>query len=190
MIVVVVIAGFLLGGHFGNERFGGEQQGRDAGCILQRGADDLGRIDDSSGNQITVGIFVGVVSIWFSDPSRLATFLGLFSAGLAFALQRVVTALAAYVVLLRGKTFNVGERMGAYLIYQASGGHRVALLVFDPGDEALDASRRRMVMGREILFEGGPGISTALYRERGLGYAVTSDLDEDALAQLVQTSFH
>ncbi len=54
---------------------------------------------------------IGVLSIWFNDPGRLATFLGLFSAGLAFALQRVVTSLAAYFVLLRGKTFNVGERI-------------------------------------------------------------------------------
>ncbi len=54
---------------------------------------------------------IGVVSIWFDDPTRLATFLGLISAGLAFALQRVVTAVAAYFVLLRGKTFNVGERI-------------------------------------------------------------------------------
>src|SRR5438270_6211174 len=37
--------------------------------------------------------------------------MGLFSAGLAFALQKVVTSVAAYFVLLRGKTFNVGERI-------------------------------------------------------------------------------
>ena len=54
---------------------------------------------------------IGVLSIWFNDPSRLATFLGLFTAGLAFALQRVVTALAGYFVLLGGKTFNVGDRI-------------------------------------------------------------------------------
>jgi small-conductance mechanosensitive channel len=54
---------------------------------------------------------IGILSIGFNDPGRLATFLGLFSAGLAFALQRVVTSLAAYFVLLRGKTFNVGERI-------------------------------------------------------------------------------
>jgi small-conductance mechanosensitive channel len=52
-----------------------------------------------------------VLSIWFDDPGRLTTFLGLFTAGLAFAMQRVVTAVAAYFVLLRGKTFNVGERI-------------------------------------------------------------------------------
>lgn len=56
-------------------------------------------------------IFIGIASIWFSDPSRLATVLGLVTAGLAFALQRVITALAAYLVILRGKTFNIGDRI-------------------------------------------------------------------------------
>jgi small-conductance mechanosensitive channel len=54
---------------------------------------------------------IGLVSIWFDDPTRLATGLGLVTAGLAFALQRVVTAIAGYVVILRGKTFSVGDRI-------------------------------------------------------------------------------
>ena len=37
--------------------------------------------------------------------------LGLVTAGLAFALQRVITALAGYFVILRGNTFNVGDRI-------------------------------------------------------------------------------
>lgn len=56
-------------------------------------------------------LLVGVVSIWFDDPTRLATGLGLVTAGLAFALQKVVTALAGYFVILRGRTFNVGDRI-------------------------------------------------------------------------------
>lgn len=54
---------------------------------------------------------LGICSIWFDDPTRLTTALGLVTAGLAFALQRVVTALAGYLVILRGKTFNVGDRI-------------------------------------------------------------------------------
>ncbi len=54
---------------------------------------------------------VGVISIWFDDPTRLTTAMGLATAGLAFALQRVVTALAGYLLILRGKTFNVGDRI-------------------------------------------------------------------------------
>lgn len=56
-------------------------------------------------------LVVGLVSIWFDDPTRLATALGLVTAGLAFALQRVVTAVAGYIVILRGKTFSVGDRI-------------------------------------------------------------------------------
>lgn len=54
---------------------------------------------------------LALLSIWFDDPQRLTTGLGLFSAGLAFALQRVVTALAGYVVIVRGNTFTVGDRI-------------------------------------------------------------------------------
>ncbi|HZK79612.1 MAG TPA: mechanosensitive ion channel domain-containing protein [Humisphaera sp.] len=56
-------------------------------------------------------LVIGTVSIWFDDPTRLTTALGLVTAGLAFALQRVVTALAGYVLILRGRTFNVGDRI-------------------------------------------------------------------------------
>jgi len=58
-----------------------------------------------------VAVVIGLLSIWFDDPARLATALGLVTAGLAFALQEVVTALAGYFVILRGRTFNVGDRI-------------------------------------------------------------------------------
>jgi small-conductance mechanosensitive channel len=60
---------------------------------------------------VTLINILGLLSIWFNDPSRLATALGLVTAGLAFALQRVVTAIAGYIVILRGKTFNIGDRI-------------------------------------------------------------------------------
>ena len=56
-------------------------------------------------------LVVGLLSIWFNDPTRLATAFGLMSAGLAFALQTVITSLAGYVVILRGSTFTVGDRI-------------------------------------------------------------------------------
>ncbi len=59
----------------------------------------------------TVLLILGLLSIWFDDPTRLATALGLVTAGLAFALQKVVTAIAGYFVILRGSTFNVGDRI-------------------------------------------------------------------------------
>jgi small-conductance mechanosensitive channel len=56
-------------------------------------------------------LVVGLVSIWFDNPARLTTVAGLLTAGLAVALQRVVTAVAAYFVILRGKVFHIGDRI-------------------------------------------------------------------------------
>jgi small-conductance mechanosensitive channel len=56
-------------------------------------------------------LILGILSIWFDNPARLAGALGLIGAGVAFALQRVITAVAGYFVILRGKTFNVGDRI-------------------------------------------------------------------------------
>jgi small-conductance mechanosensitive channel len=59
---------------------------------------------------VIVVLIVGLLSIWFEDPARLTTAIGLVTAGLAFALQKV-TSIAGYVVILRGNTFNVGDRI-------------------------------------------------------------------------------
>jgi small-conductance mechanosensitive channel len=54
---------------------------------------------------------LGLVSIWFDNPERLALPFGMVTAGVAFALQKVLTAIAGYVLVLRGKTFRVGDRI-------------------------------------------------------------------------------
>jgi small-conductance mechanosensitive channel len=59
----------------------------------------------------TITLVVLLISIWFENPARLTTAAGLVSAGVAVALQRVITAFAAYLVILRGKVFNVGDRI-------------------------------------------------------------------------------
>ena len=59
----------------------------------------------------TFVITLGVLSIWFDDPSSLATAFGLVTAGVAFALQKVITSFAGYFVILRGKIFKVGDRI-------------------------------------------------------------------------------
>jgi len=88
-----------------------------------------------------------------------------------------------------GRLVNVRERAAAYIVTRGVNGHRVAYLVFDPRDESIDAPDRRFVAGREIYLGSGPGVSTAAYHDRGLGYVVTSDLDADALTRLVTASF-
>lgn len=60
---------------------------------------------------IALFLMLMVLSLWFDDPTRLATALGLVTAGLAFALQKVVTAIAGYLVILRGRVFGIGDRI-------------------------------------------------------------------------------
>jgi anti-sigma factor RsiW len=88
-----------------------------------------------------------------------------------------------------GRLVNVRDRPAAYLLYQDPGGHRVSVLVFDPESSPIDEPLHRVVNGREIFYRSGPGISTAAYHDRGLGYVVTSDLDVNSLTQLVSASF-
>lgn len=60
---------------------------------------------------VTIVSVVGLISIWFDNPSTLTTAAGLVTAGLAFALQKVVTTFAGYFLILRGKSFSVGDRI-------------------------------------------------------------------------------
>ena len=78
-----------------------------------KGKNERIRFWAKQGIQVLTSIILvlGVVSIWFDDPTRLTAAVGMITAGLAFALQRVVTAIAGYVVILRGKTFSVGDRI-------------------------------------------------------------------------------
>jgi small-conductance mechanosensitive channel len=65
------------------------------------------------GISIGLGILllVGLVSLWFDNPATLTSAAGMLTAGLAFALQRVITAFAGYLVILRGNTFTIGDRI-------------------------------------------------------------------------------
>lgn len=60
---------------------------------------------------LAILLVLGLVSIWFNNPAQLTMAAGMVTAGLAFALQKVVTAFAGYFVILRGKTFSVGDRI-------------------------------------------------------------------------------
>jgi small-conductance mechanosensitive channel len=58
-----------------------------------------------------VVLTVALASVWFDDPARLTTVVGLASAGIAIAAQKAVTAFAGYLVIMRGATFTVGDRI-------------------------------------------------------------------------------
>ncbi|MBB1057064.1 mechanosensitive ion channel family protein [Dietzia cercidiphylli] len=54
---------------------------------------------------------LGLFSIWVTPGTDLTVGIGLVTAGLAFALQKVIASLAGYFVILRGRVFAVGDRI-------------------------------------------------------------------------------
>jgi small-conductance mechanosensitive channel len=58
-----------------------------------------------------VAIVIALLAIWFNDSSRLTTITGFATAGVAIAAQRAVTAFAGYLIIMRGRTFTIGDRI-------------------------------------------------------------------------------
>jgi small-conductance mechanosensitive channel len=52
-----------------------------------------------------------VVRVWLTGTQEFTAVMGWIAAGLAIALQRVITAFAGYVIILRGNVFTVGDRI-------------------------------------------------------------------------------
>ena len=99
LIAIILLAGWVL------RRF--------ANLVLGRDSQQKHRFWTQQGIGLftTILLLISIVSVWFDDPTRLTTAIGLISAGLAFALQKVVTSIAGYFVILRGKNFTIGDRI-------------------------------------------------------------------------------
>ncbi len=84
-----------------------------AGLILGGTEYERARFWTKQGISVLTALLLVIIvaSIWFNDPTRLATALGLVTAGLAFALQKVVSSIAGYIVILRGGNFTIGDRI-------------------------------------------------------------------------------
>jgi small-conductance mechanosensitive channel len=59
---------------------------------------------------LVAGILV-VALVWADDLANVGGMLGILGAGVAVALQRVITSFAGYLIILRGKVFTVGDRI-------------------------------------------------------------------------------
>jgi len=98
--------------------------------------------------------------------------------------------LPAQFTCLGGRLVNVEARPAAYLVYQDPEGDRVAVLVFDPQAAPMESPQRRVVNGHDVYYRSDPGSSTAFYRDRDIGYGVTSVRDQESLIQLVSQTLH
>lgn len=122
-------------------------------------------------NLVTTAVFIaGVLSIWFDQPSKLVTGLGLFSAGLAFALQQVILSIAGYLLILRGDIFTVGDRIemgGVRGDVIGLGFIRTTILEMgrSPGEDEGNGSwvRSRQYTGRIVTVSNGSLFTEPVY---------------------------
>jgi anti-sigma factor RsiW len=89
-----------------------------------------------------------------------------------------------------GRLVNVRDRFGAYVVYQMQAGHRLGVTVAPSDNEPLPGSHQRVLHGRHVFVATHRGVATATFREpSGLDYVFTADVDEDALANWVDTVY-
>lgn len=84
---------------------------------------------------------------------------------------------------------EVAHRQAAWLVYGV-GRHKLSVLVFDAGDlDVTGGGRVETVNGHDLSMHDSRGYKVALFRQGDIAYAVTSDLPEDRMVQLIGTAF-
>ncbi|MBI4509405.1 MAG: anti-sigma factor [Deltaproteobacteria bacterium] len=88
----------------------------------------------------------------------------------------------------------VGARIGhlkgrdaAQIVYRVNN-TPVTVHVFDAAGLPMSAPRKRILSDREIFVDSVRGYNVVFFRDRGVGYAFTSDLEENDMLRLVSTS--
>jgi mycothiol system anti-sigma-R factor len=86
-----------------------------------------------------------------------------------------------------GRLASIGDKQAAYLVYDMNG-NRVSVFIFDSGDFPIEAHRKVIIGNREVFFDQEHGYNVAMYRDRGVGYAIASDLDQEQMVKLVSSA--
>ena len=83
----------------------------------------------------------------------------------------------ASAALRGGRLASIGDKQAAYLVYDING-DKVSVFIFDAGDLPIESRRKTVIGNREVYFDQEHGYNVALFRDRGVGYAIASDLDK------------
>jgi anti-sigma factor RsiW len=91
------------------------------------------------------------------------------------------------VALRGGRLLNIKDQQAAYLVYDDHG-NKVTVFVFDPSQVPVDAPSKTIIGNQEVYLDQEHGYNVALYRDHGVGYAITSDIDRDQMLRLVSAA--
>jgi anti-sigma factor RsiW len=93
----------------------------------------------------------------------------------------------ATVALRGGRLASIGDRQAAYLVYEING-NKVSVFVFDAAEVPVEARQKQVVGNREVYFDREHGYNVVMFRDRGIGYAMASDMDQDQMIKLVSSA--
>ena len=91
------------------------------------------------------------------------------------------------VALVGARIVHLQDRDAAQILYRV-GQSNVTVYVFDASGMPMNAPRKRIVDNREIFVDHARGYNVVFYRDHDVGYAFTSDLEEDLMLQLVSAA--
>jgi anti-sigma factor RsiW len=93
--------------------------------------------------------------------------------------------------LMGGRVYHLRNRDVAQLVYRV-GTSQMTVYVFDPSGFEFSApqTRKRLVGRHEVYLAEERGYTVALYRDRGVGYAVASDLEPEGVMRVVAASLN
>jgi anti-sigma factor RsiW len=92
--------------------------------------------------------------------------------------------------LLGGRLSAVNEEMAAHLTYE-KGGRKITVLIFDPTESGFEKNiknispNRIKIKNRDVYLSRTQGYQIAVFEDRGVGYTITADLEEDDLTEIV-----
>ena len=86
-----------------------------------------------------------------------------------------------------GRLASIGDHQAAYLVYDVNG-DKVSVFIFDANDMPIETRRKMIVGNREVYLDQEHGYNVALFRDRGVGYAIASDLDQDQMMKMVSSA--
>lgn len=99
--------------------------------------------------------------------------------------------LGPHCSLRGGRISHLGGREAALLQYDKNG-QKISVFVFDaqgmPSALRLRAPERRIIGNREVFIEDTSGYHVAVFRDRGLGYAIAGSVDESQLIQMISAA--
>jgi anti-sigma factor RsiW len=96
---------------------------------------------------------------------------------------------AGGVDLVGARVYHLRNRDAGQIRYRV-GRSPVTVYVFDASGFDFSSADRRTIGRHEVYLAEDRGYSVAFYRDRGVGYALASDLSSDDLLRLVQASLN